>query len=58
LPRLVFINKLDRMGASHDRAIRQIRSKLNLNVAAIQHPIGTDTDFAGIIDLIKMKVMF
>jgi len=58
VPRLVFINKLDRMGASPWAAIDSIRSRLNIKVAAVQMPIGLDTGLLGVIDLIRMKAIF
>ena len=58
VPRIVFINKLDRAGANPWNAIEQIRTRLDLNVAAIQIPMGIETYFKGIIDLIKMKAIY
>ncbi len=55
VPRLCFINKLDRLGASFDRSFESIKSRLTLNAIAIQVPIGIEADFDGIIDLLKMK---
>jgi len=58
VPRIVFINKLDRAGANPWQALDQIRFRLGLNVAAIQIPIGIETTLKGIVDLIKMKAIF
>uniref|UniRef100_A0A8D0DJ65 Elongation factor G, mitochondrial n=1 Tax=Salvator merianae TaxID=96440 RepID=A0A8D0DJ65_SALMN len=58
VPFLTFINKLDRMGASPDRAIQQFRSKLNQNAAFIQIPMGLEGNLRGIIDLIEEKAMY
>jgi elongation factor G len=58
VPRLIFINKLDRAGANPWNAVDQIRSRLNLNIAAIQMPMGVETTFKGLIDLLKMKAIF
>lgn len=58
VPRLVFINKLDRAGANPWSAIEQIRNRLDLNVAPIQIPMGIETYFKGLIDLIKMKAIY
>ena len=55
VPRLAFINKLDRAGADPDRVINQLRDKLRLNAAAVQVPIGLEDDHSGVIDLIRMK---
>ena len=55
VPRLCFINKLDRLGASFDRSFESIKSRLTPNAIAIQVPIGIEADFDGIIDLLKMK---
>ena len=55
VPRLCFINKLDRLGASFDKSFESIKSRLTPNAIAIQVPIGIEADFDGIIDLLKMK---
>jgi len=55
VPRLCFINKLDRLGASFDKSFESIKSRLTSNAIALQVPIGTEADFEGIIDLLKMK---
>jgi elongation factor G len=58
VPRIIFINKLDRMGANAWQAIDSIRNRLGLSVAAMQVPIGYDQAFTGLIDLIKMKAFY
>lgn len=58
VPRIVFINKLDRAGANPFQAIEQIKTRLGLNVAPIQIPIGLETTFKGLVDLIKMKAIY
>lgn len=58
VPRIVFINKLDRAGANPWQALEQIRVRLGLNVAPIQIPIGIETTLRGIVDLVKMKAIF
>lgn len=55
VPRLAFINKLDRAGADPFRVIRQLREKLRLNAAAVQYPIGLEESHTGVVDLIKMQ---
>src|SRR6218665_986269 len=55
VPRLAFINKLDRAGANPFRVIQMIREKLFLNAAAIQVPIGLEDQHKGVVDLVKMK---
>lgn len=55
VPRLAFVNKMDRMGADFDNCIVEIREKLAKKAAAIQRPIGSEENFMGIVDLIEMK---
>ncbi|KAI8872592.1 translation elongation factor G [Ramicandelaber brevisporus] len=55
VPRISFINKVDRTGANPWKVIDQLRTKLKLNAAAIQLPIGTEDKFVGVVDLIAMK---
>lgn len=54
-PRMCFINKLDRMGASFEGAIDTIWKKLTPNAVALQIPVGTESDLKGVIDLLTMK---
>eukprot|EP00475_Leptophrys_vorax_P020629 TRINITY_DN2828_c0_g1_i1.p1 TRINITY_DN2828_c0_g1~~TRINITY_DN2828_c0_g1_i1.p1 ORF type:complete len:751 (-),score=235.54 TRINITY_DN2828_c0_g1_i1:1410-3371(-) len=58
VPRLVFINKLDRAGANPDRIINDIRNKLKMKVALVQIPIGLEDDHKGVIDLVENKAYF
>jgi elongation factor G len=58
VPRLAFINKLDRTGANPFRVIDQLREKLRLNAAAVQIPMGLEDKLQGVIDIIKMKAFF
>ncbi len=58
IPRLSFINKMDRMGANPFKAIDQINHKLRIPAAALQVPIGTEDDFKGVVDLIRMKAIY
>ena len=56
-PRICFINKLDRMGASFEKSFQSILDKLTKNAVAITLPIGEEENFSGVIDLIKMKML-
>jgi len=58
IPRLSFINKMDRMGANPFKAIDQINHKLRFAAAAIQVPIGGEDSFKGVVDLIRMKAIY
>jgi elongation factor G len=55
VPRLAFINKLDRAGADPARVTKQLKEKLRHNTITLHLPIGEEADFEGIIDLVKMK---
>lgn len=55
VPRICFINKIDKEGADFEAAIASIWNRLTPNAVAIQYPIGVRSDFSGIIDLIEMK---
>ena len=52
VPRICFVNKMDRVGASYDRTIESVRRRLNGNPVAVQVPIGAEAEFAGVVDLI------
>lgn len=54
LPRIVFVNKLDRIGADFFQAVQSMREKLHANAVPIQIPIGRESDFSGVVDLIAM----
>lgn len=58
VPRLAFINKMDRAGANPFRVIGQLRAKLKMNAAAVQVPIGAESDLAGVVDLVRMKAIY
>jgi elongation factor G len=58
VPRLSFINKMDRMGANPFKAVDQINHKLRIAAAAIQVPIGSEDNFQGVVDLIRMKAIY
>ncbi|KRN23882.1 elongation factor EF2 [Secundilactobacillus similis DSM 23365 = JCM 2765] len=55
VPRIVFVNKMDKLGADFDFSVNSIKERLQANALAIQMPIGAEDDFEGIIDLIEMK---
>jgi elongation factor G len=55
VPRIAFINKMDRTGANFYRVHEQMRDRLRANAIAIQLPIGSETDFQGIVDLVRMR---
>lgn len=58
VPRITFINKMDRMGANPWKPIDQINSKLKIAAAAVQVPIGVEDNFHGVVDLIRMKAVY
>ena len=55
VPRMIFVNKMDILGANYFHVLDMIRDRLKANAVAVQLPIGSEADFIGIIDLIKMK---
>src|ERR1043165_6153431 len=57
VPRICFVNKMDRIGADFKRTFDQIISKLEGNPVAIQLPIGSEDKFVGVVDLVKMKAI-
>jgi len=57
VPRIVFVNKMDRMGANFLRVVEQIKKRLGANPVVLQLPIGAEEEFKGVIDLIKMKAI-
>jgi len=58
VPRLAFVNKMDRAGADFLRVVQQIRTRLAANPVPIQIPIGAEDRFEGIVDLVKMKAIY
>ncbi len=58
VPRIAFINKMDRPGADFDHAVDTIRTRLSANPVCVQMPIGAEDQFAGIVDLIEMKALY
>jgi elongation factor G len=58
VPRLAFVNKMDRQGADFFKVYEQMKLRLNANPVLIQIPIGAEEKFAGVIDLVRMKALF
>ncbi len=58
VPRMAFVNKMDRAGANFLNVVEQIREKLGSHAVPIQLPIGTEENFQGVVDLIKMKAIY
>jgi elongation factor G len=58
VPRLAFVNKMDRAGANFLRVVEMIRARLRANPVAIQIPIGAEENFEGVVDLIRMKAIY
>jgi elongation factor G len=57
VPRICFINKMDRIGADFDRSVQMIRDRLDANPAVIQIPIGSEGGFQGLVDLVTMQAL-
>jgi elongation factor G len=57
VPRIVFVNKMDRMGANFLRVVAQIKQRLGSNPVIVQLPIGAEETFTGVVDIIKMKAI-
>jgi elongation factor G len=57
VPRVCFVNKMDRVGSSYDRTIETIRERLGANPIAMQMPIGFESDFMGIVDLLEERAV-
>ena len=55
VPRLAFVNKMDRMGADFGRVVEELRAKLKANAAPVELPIGKEENFKGVVDLLEMK---
>ncbi|MGA1696044.1 MAG: elongation factor G, partial [Arenicellales bacterium] len=58
VPRMCFVNKMDRTGANFFRVVDQIRNRLGANAICLQVPIGAEDQFEGVVDLIKMKAIY
>ncbi len=58
VPRICFVNKMDRIGASYERTVEMVRQRLGANPVAVQLPIGSEAAFEGVIDLIHEKAIY
>jgi elongation factor G len=58
VPRIAFVNKMDRAGANFFRCLDQIKTRLRGNPVPIQIPIGNEADFEGVVDLVRMKAIY
>ncbi len=58
VPRIVFVNKMDRAGADFSRVVGQIKDRLKANVVPLQYNIGAEEEFKGVVDLIKMQAIY
>jgi elongation factor G len=58
VPRLAFINKMDRIGANAEKVVAQVREKMGCDAVLMQWPIGKEEDFEGVIDLVTMKANY
>ncbi|WP_252177336.1 elongation factor G [Endozoicomonas sp. 4G] len=57
VPRMVFVNKMDRTGANYQMVVDQLRDRLNANAVPMQMTIGSEDEFKGVVDLVKMKAI-
>ncbi|HZL96974.1 MAG TPA: elongation factor G [Vicinamibacterales bacterium] len=58
VPRMIFVNKMDRAGANFFRVVGQVKSRLGANPVPVQLPIGAEEKFEGVIDLVRMKAVY
>jgi len=58
VPRVVFVNKMDRAGADFERVVAQIKDRLQANIIPIQYNIGAEENFKGVVDLINMRAIY
>ena len=58
VPRMAFVNKMDRSGANFLRVVNQIKTRLGANPVPVQLPIGAEENFAGVVDLVRMKAIY
>ncbi len=57
IPRLAFVNKMDRVGANHERCLKMMTDRLGANPLPVQRPVGKEAGFAGVIDLVEGKML-
>ncbi|MEK9726558.1 MAG: elongation factor G, partial [Candidatus Margulisiibacteriota bacterium] len=58
VPRIAFVNKMDRTGANYDKVVKMIRDNLSANPVIVNYPIGAEADFIGYVDLVKNKAFY
>ena len=58
VPRICFINKMDRVGASYERTIEMVKERLGANPIPVQYPIGSEADFQGVVDLFTNQAIY
>jgi elongation factor G len=57
VPRMVFVNKMDRSGADFEKVVAQLKDRLGANAVPLQMTIGAEEEFKGVVDLVKMKAI-
>ncbi len=57
VPRMIFVNKMDKLGADFDRCVKMIKERLGATPLVMQLPVGAESEFAGCIDLLEMKAL-
>ncbi|WP_299821224.1 elongation factor G [uncultured Roseibium sp.] len=57
VPRMIFVNKMDKLGADFDRCVKMIKERLGATPLVMQIPVGAENDFAGLVDLLEMKAL-
>ncbi len=58
VPRVVYVNKMDKIGANFEESVKSLKTRLGANGVAIQYPIGSENNFQGLIDLVEMKAYY
>ena len=58
VPRLAFVNKMDRQGADFFKVVKQMKERLKASAVPLQLPIGAEDNFKGVVDLVKMKAIY